>query len=340
MAIKGTIYANTMLGTTLADQFYGLAGNDRLFGGDGDDTLDAGDGNDNLFGGFGADQLIGGNGIDTANYSLSQAIAVNLATGEAIGTEAQGDTFSSIENLIGSKFNDTLVGDAGNNRINGGAGSGVDYLYDGAGSDVLLGGLGADWLWADMGGTNDVYIGGGGVDWLRFDNLTEAVTVNLAKLTADSGTNHAKVTTIELVRGTLYDDVLIGNAYANQLFGNEGNDTIRTLAGADVANGGLGADTFQFYSADVIGLAGRFLGNDSIYGFDLTQGDKIDIHNMLLGINYTDLASVVSVADTTGGLAISCRYSSLVVKEVPIAIVIGLQGTTLAQLQDADAFIL
>ena len=340
MTIKGTIYANRLLGTTMVDTIYGLGGNDRLSGNLGDDTLDGGDGNDILTGGIGSDQLIGGNGIDTANYSLSQAVSVNLATGEATGTEAIGDTFSSIENLTGSTFNDILVGDAGNNRISGGAGSGADHLYDGAGDDVLLGGLGADWLWADMGGTNDAYIGGGGVDWLRFDNLNQAVTVNLAKMTADSGADHAKVTGIELVRGTVFDDVLVGNAYANQLFGNEGNDIIRTLAGADVANGGLGADTFQFYTADVIGIADRFLGNDSIYGFDLAQGDKIDVHNLLLGIDYNDLESVMSVVDTTGGLAISCRYSSVVVKEVPIAIVIGMQGMTLAGLQDAGAFIL
>ena len=90
----------------------------------------------------------------------------------------------------------------------------------------------------------------------------------------------------------------------------------------------------------MIGLSGAFLGNDSIYAFDLAQGDKIDVHNMLLGINYTDLDSVMSVVDTSGGVAISCRYSSTVVKEVPIAIIIGLQGTTLAALQDAGAFIL
>ena len=97
-------------------------------------------------------------------------------------------------------YNDVLTGDAGNNRIDGGAGVGADYLYDGAGNDVLLGGLGADWLWADMGGTTDLYVGGGGVDWLRFDNLAEGVTVNLAAMTADSGADHARVTSIELVR--------------------------------------------------------------------------------------------------------------------------------------------
>ena len=340
MAITGTLLANKLLGTIMVDEIYGLAGNDRLFGSDGNDMLNGGDGNDILNGGMGADMLVGGSGSDTANYFWSGALTINLVTGEATGTEATGDTLDSIENIIGTKFDDTIVGDAGDNRLDGGAGSGVDYLYDGAGNDILLGGWGNDWIWADMGGTQDSYSGGGGVDWLRFDNLTKAVNVNLGKMTADSGNEHAKVQGFELVRGTLFNDVLVGSKTNEQLFGNEGDDTIRSLAGGDVINGGLGADTFQFYTADVAGSGGKFLGNDSLYGFDIAQGDKIDVHNMLIGITYSDLANVMSVADTATGLVISCRYSAITTKELPFVIVVGLQGMTLADLHDAGAFIL
>ena len=37
-------------------------------------------------------------------------------------SDAAGDTYISIENLRGSSFNDTLVGNAGNNRLDGGLG--------------------------------------------------------------------------------------------------------------------------------------------------------------------------------------------------------------------------
>ena len=56
-----------------------------------------------------------------------------------------GDSFSSIENLIGSNYNDRLFGDANNNVINGGDGNdriggrgGVDTYIGGAGNDTFI----------------------------------------------------------------------------------------------------------------------------------------------------------------------------------------------------------
>ncbi|MBK8387428.1 MAG: hypothetical protein IPL11_18300 [Candidatus Accumulibacter sp.] len=48
----------------------------------------------------------------------------------------------SIENLIGSGFNDSLVGNASNNLLDGGAGS--DFLNGSHGADTMLGGDGTD----------------------------------------------------------------------------------------------------------------------------------------------------------------------------------------------------
>jgi hypothetical protein len=80
---------------------------------DGNDTLDGGIGDDFLLGGRGADALIGGAGIDTASYwNSSAAVRVDLRTGQGTGANAQGDTFDGIENVIGSRFDDVLVGDA------------------------------------------------------------------------------------------------------------------------------------------------------------------------------------------------------------------------------------
>ncbi|MFE0753850.1 beta strand repeat-containing protein [Inquilinus sp. NPDC058860] len=125
------------------DQVFGDAGDDVLLGGTGDDQLDGGAGNDLLEGAGGADVLTGGAGIDTVSYAGSSAgVTVDLATGAASGGDAAGDSFSGIEQLLGSASNDVLTGDVGANTLWGMAGD--DVLTGGAGADVLKGGAGND----------------------------------------------------------------------------------------------------------------------------------------------------------------------------------------------------
>jgi len=123
-----------LLGSAFADKLTGDAGANALWGQDGDDLL---------IGGAGGDALKGGNGIDTASYVGSAAgVTINLATGAVSGGDAQGDTFSSIEQVFGSDQGDQLTGDAGANTLWGGAGD--DIITGGAGADMLKGGAGND----------------------------------------------------------------------------------------------------------------------------------------------------------------------------------------------------
>ncbi len=104
-------------------------------------TLTGNTGNDTLIGGAGADALNGGAGSDTASYAGSGPVTASLADPSGSNTgDAAGDSYISIENLTGGSFNDTLIGDAGNNTLNGGGGS--DILIGGAGADALNGGGG------------------------------------------------------------------------------------------------------------------------------------------------------------------------------------------------------
>ena len=127
---------------------YGDGGNDTLNGGSGNDTLDGGTGNDTLDGGAGNDTLNGGDGIDTARYDTHSAgVRVSLAeTGEQEVNSDSGekDTLTSIENLMGSDFNDILTGNSGANTLDGGAGA--DTLTGGGGNDTFKfeTGFGAD----------------------------------------------------------------------------------------------------------------------------------------------------------------------------------------------------
>lgn len=152
------------------DQIEGTAGLDMIYAGAGDDRVDSGAGDDLLIGGngLGNDSYIGGAGIDTIKYSSAAAdIRVSLEEGNAysIFENLAGigfDKLSGIENIIGGKFNDTLIGDKNKNLIDAGAGN--DILFGGAGNDTLIGGEG-----------NDTLDGGDGLDFALFDAPVSAI---------------------------------------------------------------------------------------------------------------------------------------------------------------------
>lgn len=231
---------------TEGDTFAAGSGNDRVFagagddfidGGNGDDILDGMGGNDRLRGGLGADTLVGGAGVDIAAYDDDfGAVFVNLTLGSGFGNAAQGDTLTGIENLVGSQFGDTFIGDAGVNTLDGGGGD-----------DVLRGAMGAD-----------ILIGGTGVDTASYEDNQGAVFVNLA---LRRGSNNAAegdtYTGIENVFGSIYDDFLIGDDGANILSGGDGNDVLIGGRGADRLDGGEGSDTASYednQSAVVVSL--------------------------------------------------------------------------------------
>jgi Ca2+-binding RTX toxin-like protein len=185
-------------------------GFDRIIGSEFADTL-TGNGDDNVFvGGAGADSLDGGPaGSDTASYAGSAAVAVDLGLGTATGGYAEGDTFTSIENLIGSANADSLTGDSNNN--------------------VLEGGAGADQL-----------TGGDGVDTASYIGSDAAVAVDLAAETATGG--DAAGDTLSSIEN------LVGSDFGDTLTGDAANNRIEGAGGADVMDGGLSPDTFAYKS--------------------------------------------------------------------------------------------
>ena len=112
--------------------------NDILFGNNEANVILGNDGDDNIHPFGGTDFADGGDGIDTLNLSAATGITVDLATGIA-----GSNTFVNVENVLGSvNGDDTLLGDAGANDLNG---RGQDDLINGrGGSDTLTGGDGED----------------------------------------------------------------------------------------------------------------------------------------------------------------------------------------------------
>ena len=209
-------------------------GADELAGQNGDDTLMGFAGNDTLHGGEGADVLDGGLGFDLASYGAAQlGVIASLADPSRNTGAALGDSYLSIEGLIGSAGNDLLEGNAQANRLEGGAGD-----------DTLLGGSGADTL-----------LGGAGFDWASYAS-SAGVVVDLGNTTANTGDAQGDVyISIEAVLGSNGADTLRGDGSHNLLLGGAGQDFLDGAAGDDQLFGGDGDDA-------VLGN----LGHDTLYG--------------------------------------------------------------------------
>jgi Ca2+-binding RTX toxin-like protein len=175
-----TIYAS--LGNDLVcggagdDVIHGGRGNDEIYGGRGADRVFGDLGDDKVTGGAGDDDDVGGGlGIDTVNggpgaYDLVHgdygydrmsggpgkhdiaSFATAVAGGKGTGIwaslrkhRARGDGHDKLfgfEDLEGSAFRDTLIGDRGANEFDGGPGN--DHLIGAGGHDTLDGGQGTD----------------------------------------------------------------------------------------------------------------------------------------------------------------------------------------------------
>ncbi|WP_157949072.1 M10 family metallopeptidase C-terminal domain-containing protein [Neorhizobium huautlense] len=257
-----------------ADSIIGNQVNNTLSGYSGNDTLSGEAGNDTLIGGLGGDRLYGGIGIDTASYAAASAAVIASLYSPSINRgEAAGDIYSSIENLIGSSYGDTLHGDKGSNRLNGGAGN--DTLNGDDGNDLLFGDTGADRLY-----------GGNGSDTAIYETATGAVSASLASSTNNTGDAKGDIySSIENLTGSKYSDRLEGNSAANVLSGGEGNDTLIGGAGTDRLLGGSGSDTASYVTARVGVRASLVSPSTNISD---AAGDVYSSIENLMGSKYND----------------------------------------------------
>ena len=240
-SVIGSAFDDVIKGQDTIPGFTGFndPGVNSLFGGAGNDTLE---------GRGGPDLINGGSGSDTASYESSPA-AVNVTVNDPVtgafsasGGDATGDQLVSIENLLGSAFNDHLTGSSNNNVLTGGPGN--DILDGQGGIDT------ADYSPETQEGIQhvEVHLGlnngpGSGAEF----------KVNLSNLTIVLASTDTLVN-IENVIGTSGGDILVGNEQANQLDGGPGNDTLDGGLGNDTLIGGPGNDTALYASHDSVPL--------------------------------------------------------------------------------------
>jgi Ca2+-binding RTX toxin-like protein len=156
--LTGSAFNDFLYGSVVANRLTGLAGNDWLVGKEGADRFD------------------GGAGSDTVSYDSSFDVRADLLQPSSNTGDAIGDVFIAIENLDGSSFDDTLLGNNAANVIRGSsypnAASGNDRLFGRGGNDKLFGFDGNDTLTGGLG--LDMLNGGAGADRFDFDSVSES----------------------------------------------------------------------------------------------------------------------------------------------------------------------
>ena len=264
------------------DWLYGDAGDDTIFGGQDDDKLFGGGNNDFLDGERGKDTYFfnaydGPEGMDTVNDTGNTAEdafdtldffnahggAINLDM-RIVGAQTVNGSLTldltvffdagTVENVIGTDFDDTIKGDALQNQIEGGLGN--DKLYGGPDE-----GIGT----STPASVNDTIHGGPGDDelygGLDTDDVNLIIDTGDDSLFGDSGD--------DLLYGEGADDVLDGGLGSDVLYGGPGSDILRGSSDSDILMGGDGNDTLIGGNGWDIGRGG--VGSDLIIAEDPDQ---------------------------------------------------------------------
>ena len=246
----------------------------------------------------GDDIIDGVDGVNDQVDYLTSTSGIVVTPGATLGFFTIDDGFGftddvrNINNIGGSRNSDQITGNNNNNEIIGEAGDdtisglgGDDFISGGEGVDDLDGGLGDDIIDAVEG--NDTVDGGGGIDTVDYFRASSDLTVDLVADTA-SGADIGSDTlvSIENVISGSGNDTITGDAEANRLVGNDGDDTLIGGDGDDVLEGGLGRNFLR-------GGA----GDDQLIGASFASGPRGDVNR----VDYSDAAFGV-VIELSGGV--------------------------------------
>ena len=176
----------------------------------------------------------------------------------------------SVQNIIGSAFDDiidfsassvsrTVQALGGDDVIN--AGTGADEIDGGPGNDQMSGSGGND-KYNVTPGSDDVIIDTSGIDTVDFSAASLGIRYDLDKQNGevqelDSADNTLAVTgTLENVIATQFVDHIWGNSQANYIVGLDGDDKLFGEGGNDLLIGGRGADRLEGNAGEDIVIGG------------------------------------------------------------------------------------
>ena len=226
---------------------------DIIYAAGGDDTISAQNGNDTIYGGSGNDTIDAGSGNDI---------------------------------LIGGTGNDSLNGNAGDDTYIWNLGDGYDIITDGAGTDKIKFGEGIsfdDLKFAYDNNSLCIFINNDKSQAIQINSFMSNSNYKIEQLEFSDGTiknlsemglTFTQYDSSENIIGTAYDDIIYGNDGNDTLNGGNGNDTLSGGTGHDSLNGGAGDDTYIWNLNDGIDTINDSEGTNRIkLGTGIVVGD-------------------------------------------------------------------
>ncbi len=329
IGVWGGVTVNLTTGT--ATDFGGytdtISGVEGVVGSFGSDSI-TGDGADNLFYGLSGNDTIRGEGNtaagDTVSYAVYNAdgrvfaaiqginssdpngINANLATG-VVSNDGEGgvDTLFDIENLIGSRGNDTITGSSANNVIDGGDGT-DQVFFTGVSTDYsitteLVGGVQTGYIIV-----TDSVGGRDGTDRLR--NVEQLVfadaSMPLSQIinVAVPGENTTGTAQADEISGTSGGDTINGGDGADLISGGQGGDNLLGGSEADEIIDGDGSDTVDGGTGNDTIIAGVGSFNDSYTGGGDTDLVSYESSTVSMIVNLTTGSASGAGTDTLSGI--------------------------------------
>jgi Ca2+-binding RTX toxin-like protein len=286
----GSTVAINLIGNEFANLIIGTAGSNTLIGGGGADTLIGGAGND-----FYRVEEAGDTVVEGAGGGFDSVYAVGsytLATGSEVELLSAIDPASTAAmNLTGNEYANLIYGNAG-----------VNVLIGGGGADTLLGGGGDDFYRVEEAGDTVVEAAGGG-----FDSVYAVGSYTLA-----AGSEVELLSAID--PGSTGAMNLVGNEFANRIYGTAGVNVLIGGGGADILFGGAGDDFYRVEEAGDIVVEAAGGGNDAVYAvasYTLAAGSEIE------------LLSAIDPASTAGMNLIGNEYANRIYGNAGVNTLIG-----------------
>jgi Ca2+-binding RTX toxin-like protein len=255
--LNGTNDSDTIIGGIGVNILNGNGGDDTIRGEGDVDSVNGGAGNDTIIvsGSDFSDNVDGGTETDLYQFDYTDLqVAIDLqaqtleVTLPGFGLWGVPVTVANVENVTGGELNDSILGDGLANVLKGRGGAdtlegrgGNDTLDGGSGADTLRGGADDDTYFVDNSG--DVIVEAedqGTADRVRTSvSYVPKADVHVEQLATTSSTRTSPIN-------------LTGNALAQEIIGNYGNNILRdgpSGGAADVLRGLNGNDTYQVYNS-------------------------------------------------------------------------------------------